>query len=122
LEKRVAELESLLVTSSQVEASTSSTSQAQTVSPKQSTIANSTLTPKPTESDNDQNVAFHGSTSLFQLPGSVRTRTTDKEAEQADMLKRESLLNNAWRERAYEKLAVTPVRLCFVIGNDCIRN
>ena len=112
----------MLATSSQVEASTSSTSQAQTVSPEQSIIATSTITPKPTESNNDQNVAFHGSTSLFQLPGSVRTRTTDKEAEQADVLKRESLLNNAWRERAYEKLAVTPVRLCFVIGNDCIRN
>ena len=44
----------------------------------------------------------------------------DKEAEkqQEDVLKRESLLNNAWRERAYEKLAVTPVSLmvwCFVM-------
>jgi hypothetical protein len=41
----------------------------------------------------------------------VRTRTTNEETEkqQEDVLKRESLLNNAWRERAYEKLAVTPV-------------
>jgi hypothetical protein len=110
LEKRVAELESLLATSSPFEAS-SSTAQAPTVSPEQSSIATSTLTPKPTESDNDKDVAFHGSTSLFQLPGSVRARMTDKEAEkqQEDVLKRESLLNNAWRERAYEKLAVTPV-------------
>jgi hypothetical protein len=101
----------LLATSSPLEASTSTTTQAQIVSPEQSSIATSKLTPKPTESDNDQNVAFHGSTSLFQLPGSVRTRMTDKETEkqQGDVLKRESLLNNAWRERAYEKLAVTPV-------------
>jgi DNA-binding winged helix-turn-helix (wHTH) protein len=34
----------------------------------------------------------------------------EAEKEQEDVLKRESLLNNAWRERAYEKLAVTPVR------------
>lgn len=54
------------------------------------------------------------------MPGSVRARTTDKEAEQADVLKRESLLNNAWRERAYEKLAVTPVRLELMIGDGYI--
>jgi hypothetical protein len=108
LEKRVAELESLLATS-RSEASPST--QPQTVSPEQSTTATSTLAIEHGESNNEQKVAFHGSTSLFQLPGSVRTRVADTEAEkeQEDVLKRESLLNNAWRERAYEKLAITPV-------------
>ncbi|THV76861.1 hypothetical protein D6D28_00798 [Aureobasidium pullulans] len=40
---------------------------------------------------------------------SVRTRATDKEAEQQeDTLRRESLLNNAWRERAFEEFSSTP--------------
>jgi hypothetical protein len=99
-----------MLANSQFEASPS-TSLAQTVSPEQSTSATSTLGPENSESKNEQKVVFHGSTSLFQLPGSVRTRTTNEETEkqQEDVLKRESLLNNAWRERAYEKLAVTPV-------------
>jgi hypothetical protein len=109
LEKRVAELESLLATS-QPEASTSTITQA--VSPQQSTIATTTFTPESADAakNKDDHVAFHGSTSLFQLPGSVRARVTDKDAEQQeDGSKRESLLNNAWRERAFEKLATTPV-------------
>ncbi|KAG9669661.1 hypothetical protein KCU95_g349, partial [Aureobasidium melanogenum] len=108
LEKRVAELESLLATS-QPEASTSATTQA--VFPQQSTTATATFTSTAADAGNnkDDDVAFHGSTSLFQLPGSVRARVTDKDAEQQeDGSKRESLLNNAWRERAFEKLATTP--------------
>lgn len=44
---------------------------------------------------------------------------TDKDTEQQeDVSKRESLLNNAWRERAFEKLATTPVREYFPHRHD----
>ncbi|USP76410.1 SwnK [Curvularia clavata] len=57
----------------------------------------------------DARVSFPESTSLFQLPGSIRTRHTDQDqADQEMAVKKQSLMNNAWRERAFEKLADTP--------------
>lgn len=51
------------------------------------------------------------SISLFKLPGSVRALTIQKA--QADLevaANKETLVNSAWRERVFERLADTPVR------------
>ncbi|KAF2709269.1 hypothetical protein K504DRAFT_525798 [Pleomassaria siparia CBS 279.74] len=59
--------------------------------------------------EEDGRVSFHGSTSLFQLPGSIRVSATEHaQADQEMAAKKETLVNSAWRERAYEKLADTP--------------
>ena len=59
-------------------------------------------------------VSFSESTSLFQLPGSIRTRNKGQDqVDQADQemaVEKQSLVNSAWRERAFEQLADTPVR------------
>jgi hypothetical protein len=60
--------------------------------------------------EEDGRVSFHGSTSLFQLPGSIRAHTAEHTQPDQEMAaKKESLVNSAWRERAFEKLADTPV-------------
>lgn len=61
--------------------------------------------------EGDGRVSYPESTSLFQLPGSIRTRHIDQDAADEEMaVKKQSLVNSAWRERAFEKLADTPVR------------
>jgi len=61
--------------------------------------------------EDDGRVSFHGSTSLFQLPGSMWTHVlANSQADDEVAAKKESLANSAWRERAYEKLADIPVR------------
>jgi len=60
--------------------------------------------------EEDGRISFHGSTSLFQLPGSIRAHAVEHaQADQEMAAKKESLVNSAWRERAFEKLADTPV-------------
>jgi hypothetical protein len=60
--------------------------------------------------EEDGRLSFHGSTSLFQLPASVRAHVVEQaQADQEMAAKKESLVNSAWRERAFEKLADTPV-------------
>jgi hypothetical protein len=61
--------------------------------------------------DNDTRVTLNESISLFQLPGSIRTLAlANHQAEQEIAAGKESLVNSAWRERAYERLADIPVR------------
>lgn len=59
--------------------------------------------------EEDGRLSFHGPTSLFQLPGSLRKHAVESnQADQEMAAKKESLINSAWRERAYEKLADIP--------------
>lgn len=67
--------------------------------------------------DEDEKLPFHGSTSLFQLPDSTRVRSTDhSQPAHGTASDKESLVNNAWRQRAYEKLADIPV--CRATSSD----
>lgn len=61
--------------------------------------------------ENDGRISFHGPTSLFQLPSGVvsETATTSHFAQELEARK-ERLINNAWRERAFEQMAAMPVR------------
>lgn len=60
--------------------------------------------------ENDGRVSFHGPTSLFQLPGGVvnEAASTSHYAQELEGRK-ERLVNNAWRERAFEQMAAMPV-------------
>ena len=60
--------------------------------------------------ENDGRISFHGPTSLFQLPSGVASETasTSHYAQEIEARK-ERLINNAWRERAFEQMAVMPV-------------
>lgn len=64
--------------------------------------------------EDDGRLSFHGSTSLFQLPSSTHIKFdgSDHTADETPLAK-ESLVNSAWRERAYEKLADIPVQSFF---------
>ncbi|PKY09197.1 putative Zn(II)2Cys6 transcription factor [Aspergillus campestris IBT 28561] len=59
--------------------------------------------------EHDGRISFHGPTSLFQLPGGVFSETSS-----ASQLitpiegRKERLVNNAWRQRAYEQMAAMP--------------
>lgn len=53
---------------------------------------------------------LHGTTSLFRLPSNTVVSSAVHDQVDRDIIaNRESLLNNAWRERAFEKLADIPV-------------
>lgn len=60
--------------------------------------------------ENDGRVSFHGPTSLFQLPSGVvnEAASTSHYAQELEGRK-ERLVNNAWRERAFEQMAAMPV-------------
>ncbi|KAF2020853.1 hypothetical protein BU24DRAFT_445995 [Aaosphaeria arxii CBS 175.79] len=59
--------------------------------------------------EDDGRLSFHGSTSLFQLPSSAKAVANEANQEVQELAARkESLVNSAWRERAYEKLADIP--------------
>jgi hypothetical protein len=59
----------------------------------------------------NEGLPLNGSISLFQLPSSVRTLSFEKtQAEHEAVANRETLVNNAWQERVYERLWETPVR------------
>lgn len=66
--------------------------------------------------ENDGRVSFHGPTSLFHLPSGVGNDTASKShyAQEVEGRK-ERLINNAWRERAFEQMAAMPVRFSFLI-------
>ncbi|CAG8139944.1 unnamed protein product [Penicillium olsonii] len=59
--------------------------------------------------ENDGRVSFHGPTSLFHLPSGVGSDSTSKShyAQEVEGRK-ERLINNAWRERAFEQMAAMP--------------
>ncbi|KAM5458647.1 hypothetical protein McanCB49686_002249 [Microsporum canis] len=59
--------------------------------------------------EDDGRISFHGPTSLFQLPSGLAeianpTMSVDNESDG----RKERLINNAWRERAFEQLTTIP--------------
>lgn len=62
--------------------------------------------------ENDGRISFHGPTSLFQLPsGAVSETASTLHFAQEMEARKERLINNAWRERAFEQMATLPVGL-----------
>jgi hypothetical protein len=60
--------------------------------------------------EDDGRISFHGPTSLFQLPSGLGPdQRSPVVAEQGIDGRKERLINNAWRERAFEQLATIPV-------------
>lgn len=61
--------------------------------------------------EDDGRISFHGATSLFHLPsGMVNETATSPHTALELEARKERLINNAWRERAFEQLAAIPVR------------
>ncbi|OAT01280.1 C6 transcription factor [Blastomyces dermatitidis ER-3] len=60
----------------------------------------------------DGRISLYGPTSLFQLPSSLAPEEANPLLPAAAELdsRKERLINNAWRERAFEQLATIPVR------------
>ncbi|RAH73168.1 putative C6 transcription factor [Aspergillus aculeatinus CBS 121060] len=59
--------------------------------------------------EHDGRISFHGPTSLFQLPSGVVTEASSTSHLAMHLEgRKERLINNAWRERAYEQLATMP--------------
>ncbi|PLN86606.1 putative Zn(II)2Cys6 transcription factor [Aspergillus taichungensis] len=59
--------------------------------------------------EHDGRISFHGPTSLFQLPGGVPNETLSLSQPTTHLEgRKERLVNNAWRERAYEQMAAMP--------------
>lgn len=135
LESRVAELEaalSRLVAQEQVRPSSESASAFKNESPSSRTASSSPSRRviKPVDSEaaatadrpdlakdfeglkveRDGRVSFHGPTSLFQLPSSApRQSSSSPQLVQELGASRERLVNNAWRERAFEQMSAIPV-------------
>jgi hypothetical protein len=60
--------------------------------------------------ENDGRISFHGPTSLFQLPsGAVNETASTLHFAQEIEARKERLINNAWRKRAFEQMATMPV-------------
>ncbi|KAL1988828.1 hypothetical protein VTN96DRAFT_7712 [Rasamsonia emersonii] len=59
--------------------------------------------------EDDGRISFHGATSLFHLPsGMVNETATSPHTALELEARKERLINNAWRERAFEQLAAIP--------------
>ncbi|KAJ9231370.1 transcriptional regulator family: Fungal Specific TF [Paecilomyces variotii] len=59
--------------------------------------------------EDDGRISFHGPTSLFQLPSGVVNETSATTHLALELeARKERLINNAWRERAFEQLAAIP--------------
>ncbi|WEW54693.1 hypothetical protein PRK78_000115 [Emydomyces testavorans] len=66
--------------------------------------------------EDDGRISFHGPTSLFQLPSGIpRENLNPFQAEHELDSRKERLINNAWRERAFEQLATIPVRRALTV-------
>lgn len=63
--------------------------------------------------ENDGRVSFHGPTSLFHLPSGVGNDSTKLHHAQEIEGRKERLITNAWRERAFEQMAAMPVGFWF---------
>lgn len=60
--------------------------------------------------ENDGRISFHGPTSLFQLPSGALSEASSTLPLRMELgARKERLINNAWRERAFEQLAAMPV-------------
>lgn len=113
LEQRVAELEAALA-GLKAASSDSPFDHASEIPSRTSDVLPHTGLARATESlrvEGDAGVSFPESTSLFRLPGSIWTRHIGQDQADQEMdVKKQGLINNAWRERVFEKLADTPVR------------
>ncbi|KAG2421011.1 hypothetical protein HFD88_000627 [Aspergillus terreus] len=59
--------------------------------------------------EHDGRISFHGPTSLFQLPSGALTEASSTSHLGMQLeTRKERLINNAWRERAYEQMATMP--------------
>ncbi|KAI2924079.1 transcriptional regulator family: Fungal Specific TF [Aspergillus niger] len=59
--------------------------------------------------EHDGRISFHGPTSLFQLPSGLLNETSSKSRLAMQLEgRKERLINNAWRERAFEQMATMP--------------
>ncbi|KAE8148213.1 fungal-specific transcription factor domain-containing protein [Aspergillus avenaceus] len=59
--------------------------------------------------EHDGRISFHGPTSLFQLPsGALNESTSTSRFAVQHEARKERLINNAWRERAFEQMATMP--------------
>jgi len=112
----VANLEAALRQATQVSASVSTSSTfdhptIEAVTPVASTPASSLIEEAVHGVDENGRKSLHGSTSLFELPVSSRTSAAAQASvqDQEQSARRASLLNSAWRERAFERLAEIPV-------------
>ena len=62
------------------------------------------------EIEKDAQLSLHGTATLFQLPTTTNARGYKQVRAYEELsAEKENLMNNAWRERAYEKLAELPV-------------
>lgn len=116
LEKQVANLEAALAKATKdaagvVAAAGSDVSAPESATPVASTPAISLSEEAMHGVDENGRKSLHGSTSLFELPGKSRSSTSTLPGAHEEELaaRKASLLNNAWRERAFERLADTPV-------------
>lgn len=67
--------------------------------------------------EDDGRISFHGPTSLFQLPSGIVTESSSTTHLALELeARKERLINNAWRERAFEQLATIPV---YRIDSSC---
>ena len=112
LEQRVAELERSLTKEASTVGETSVSSCSNIPSP----ALDSPLSQGPssvaesTRVTGKRGILFPESTSLFQLPGSLQIHALESNQTDQDVdARRERLVNSAWRERAFEKIADTPV-------------
>ncbi|THC89454.1 hypothetical protein EYZ11_011096 [Aspergillus tanneri] len=65
--------------------------------------------------EHDGRVSFHGPTSLFQLPsGALNEASNTSQLGMQQDARKERLINNAWRERAFEQMASMPPLFNFV--------
>ncbi|KAJ5535902.1 transcriptional regulator family: Fungal Specific TF [Penicillium frequentans] len=68
--------------------------------------------------ENDGRISFHGPTSLFQLPsGAVSETASTLQFSQEMEARKERLVNNAWRERAFEQMATMPEPFQYLIDS-----
>lgn len=75
----------------------------------------SLLLSEASEAHEIRRLSLHDSISLFQTNDVVRKSPIEADqAEQETAAKKESLMNSAWRERAYERLADIPVGISLV--------
>lgn len=65
--------------------------------------------------EDDGRISYHGPTSLFQLPSGLPIENPDPSFSMLNEQngRKERLINNAWRERAFEQLTTIPVRLFY---------
>ncbi|KAH8726071.1 fungal-specific transcription factor domain-containing protein [Phaeosphaeriaceae sp. PMI808] len=111
LEEKVKQLEAAL---SEIKGSPSDSQQndvqgSQTQSPGSEMQNLSPKTDDDPRLEDDERLSLNESISLFQLPGSIRTLAAKESLIDPELAaKKESLVNSAWRERAYEQMADTP--------------